>query len=134
MKTHHANVLSLELAKHQLTDANEVWETCLFLNMQTVRLLMEYFRRDKYSPCSPQGRHLLLVILAVTADNKIAEDVHAPLRLASKGNSNDKLSSCTIQDSRNHSDVMELRDINHTTAVSKYLLPGPLKYCSSVCI
>ena len=89
MKTHHENVLSLELARHNFADAAEVWEACLFLNMAPIRLMFEYYRRDKYSAMSPDGRHLMMGMLATLADNKIVEDVHAPLRLASKGNNND---------------------------------------------
>ena len=125
MKTHHENVLALESAMHEVPDAKDVWEACLFLSMQPVRVLLEYFRRDKYSPSSPQGRHLLMGGVATLADNKIVEDIHAPLRLATKGNCNDRLSRLTIQDVINHSDVIEARNINHRTAVSKELLPGP---------
>ena len=119
MKTHHENVLSLELARHNFADAAEVWEACLFLNMAPIRLMFEYYRRDKYSAMSPDGKHLMMGMQATLADNKIVEDVHAPLRLASKGNNNDKLAAVTIQDVINHSRVMEQRTINHNVAVSK---------------
>ena len=68
---------------------------------------------------SPDGKHLMMGMQATLADNKIVEDVHAPLRLASKGNNNDKLAAVTIQDVINHSRVMEQRTINHNVAVSK---------------
>ena len=119
MATHHQNILSLEAAVHNVADAKAVWEACLFLNMKPVRLLLEYFRRDKYKASSVLGRHLLLGLIALLADNKIAEDVHHGLRLASTGNANDKLSSQTIQDIINHSKVIELRGINHDASVSK---------------
>ena len=93
---------------HTVADAKQVWEACLFLKMQPVRLLLEYFRRDKYRASSPLGRHLLLGLIALLADNKIAEDIHQGLRLASKGNANDKLSSQVMQDI-----------IGHKAAVSK---------------
>jgi hypothetical protein len=117
MATHHKNILSLETARHTKADANEVWEACLYLNMKPVRLLLEYFKRDKYRASSPLGKHLLLGLLALLADNKIAEDIHQSLRLASAGN--DKLSSQTMQDIINHSKVIENRGINHSAAVSK---------------
>jgi len=124
MRIHHANILSLENSRHETAEANEVWEACLFLNMQPVRVVLEYFRRDKYSPRSPLGRHLLMGLTATLPDNKIVEDVHNPLRLASKGNNNDKLASETIQDTINHSNVLEARGINHSTVVTKDLLPS----------
>ena len=55
MKTHHENVLSLEIARHNIADANEVWEACLYLHMQPIRLVWAYFRRDTYSALSPLG-------------------------------------------------------------------------------
>ena len=119
MRGHHRNVLSLEQAKHSIQDAKDVWDSCLYLNMQPIRLLWEYYRRDKYSPMSPDGKHLLLGLSKTLADNKIVEDIHAPLRLASKGNSNDKLSPQTVQDVINHSNVMETREIDHRSVVSK---------------
>ena len=95
--------------------------------MKPVRLLLEYFRRDKYKASSPMGRHLLIGLLALLADNKIAEDVHHGLRLASIANSNDKLSSQTIQDIINHSKVIELRGIPHKAQVDKDFSPLPIR-------
>ena len=57
--------------------------------------------------------------MCIRDSNKIVEDIHAPLRLASKGNNNDRLSAPTIQDVINHSNVMEPRNINHKVSVSK---------------
>ena len=119
LKTHHENVLSLEIARHSVADAQELWEACLFLDMRPIRLMQEYFRRDKYSPRSPDGRHLLMGLVGTLPDNKIVEDIHAPLRLASKGNSNDKLAAPSVQDVINHSKVFEVRGITHATAVPK---------------
>ena len=119
LRTHHENILSLEAAVHTVADAKEVWSACLYLNMQPVRLMFEYFRHDRYSAASPLGRHLMMGLLAILPDNKIAEDVHASLRLASKGNSNDKLSSQTLQDVINHSSVLEDHSIPHKSSVSK---------------
>jgi hypothetical protein len=48
MATHHQNIISLETAVHTIPDARAVWEACLFLKMQPVRLLLDFFRRDKY--------------------------------------------------------------------------------------
>ena len=98
MKTQHENVLALEKVVHFVEGAKELCDAILYLEMTPIRLLLEYFRRDKYSSKSPDGRHLLMGLLATLPDNKIVEDIHAPLRLASKGNSNNKLSSDQLQD------------------------------------
>lgn len=127
-KTQHENALALESARHTVADAQELWESCLYLDMRAVRLVMEYFRRDKYSPSSRDGRHLLMGLVATMADNKAVEDIHAPLRLATKGNCNLKLSSQTKQDVINHSDVLECRNIPHGVDVSKDPLPGLAKF------
>ena len=82
-------------------------------------VLLEYFSRDKYSVSSPLGRHLLMGLLVTLPDNKVAEDVHASVRLASNGNSNDELSDVTIQDVISHSRVLETREISHDLAVPK---------------
>ena len=119
MKTHHKNILSLETARNTSEAADEVWDACLFLNMQPVRLMLEYFKRDKYSSSSREGRHLLMGLLCRLPDNKIVEDIHAPLRLATKGNSNDRLSAHTMQDVINHSTVIESRGIPHNVKVSQ---------------
>ena len=119
MKTHHQHILSLEHAMHDVSDAKEVWDACLYLSMQPVSLVLEYFRRDRYSASSPLGRHLMMGLVGLLADNKIAEDIHAKLRLAAQHHSNDKLSSQTIQDEINHSNVVELRGIPHNVAVAK---------------
>ena len=127
MATHHQNIISLEAAVHTVADACVVWEARLFLQMKPARLLLEYFRRDKYRASSPMGRHLLLGLIGLLADNKIAEDVHHGLRLASIANSNDKLSSQTIQDIINHSKVIELRGIPHKAQVDKDFAPLPIR-------
>ena len=117
MKVQHENILSLEQAIHRNDDARPVWKACFFLNMQPVRVLLEYFRRDKYSVSSPLGRHRLMGLVAIMADNKVAEDVHASLRIASKANSNEKLSDTTIQ--RKHelsSGDVVLHGLVHATA------------------
>ena len=119
MKTHHVNIMSLENARHENSDANEVWKACLYLHMTPVRLLLEYFKRDMWSEHSQEGVHLLMGLVSTLADNKIAEDVHAKLRLAAKHHANTKLSSQTIQDEINHSGVIEARQITHQTKVSK---------------
>jgi len=119
LKTHHENVLSLERAVPTIRAAKQVWEACLFLRMQPVRLVMELFRRDKYADQSPDGRHLLTGALANLPDNKIVEDIHGSLRIASKGNSNDKLSNVTIQEIINHTHVIEARNIRHAPAITE---------------
>ena len=122
MATHHTNILSLEAAVHRVRAAKELWDACLFLSMKPVRLVLEYFRRDKYKASSPLGRHLLMGLIALLADNKIAEDIHQGLRLAGKEGSNPKMSSQRVQEVINHSDVIESRGISHRAAVPKETL------------
>jgi hypothetical protein len=119
MKRHHLNIMTLENNRHEKTEAQHLWNACLFLKMTPVRLVLEYYRQDRYSPLSKQGCHLMFGLMATMADNKIVEDVHAPLRLESKGNTNFKLSPSTIQDVINHSNVLEQRNILHEATVSK---------------
>ena len=119
MKIHHNNVLSLERSMLRNDASQDVWKTCLFLSMSPIRLLWEYFKRDQYSPDSEDGRKLLIGLTVRLPDNKIVEDIHAPLRLATKGNSNDRLSACTIQDVINSSNVIETRKIPHNAKVTQ---------------
>ena len=119
MSTHHKNILTLEKYKNRLESAKELWTSCLFLNMQPVRLLHEYFNRDQYCPESPDGRKLLMGLIVRLPDNKIVEDIHAPLRLATKGNSNDRLSATTIQNVINSSNVIQAREIPHSAHVTQ---------------
>ena len=92
MKRQHENVLKLENAVHAIADAKALWKDCLILQTQPIRVMWEFFRRDKYKPGSPLGRHLLFGMLGIFPDNKIAEDIHGKLRLAAKGNNNLRLS------------------------------------------
>ena len=100
-------------------DAKALWNDCLFLQTQPIRLMWEYYRRDKYNSQSALGQHLLQGMLAILADNKIAEDIHADLRLTTKGNSNLKLSRANIQDVINNSTVIEQRNMSHSIAVNE---------------
>ena len=92
MKRQHENVLTLEYAVHAVADAKTLWRDCLFLQTQPIRVMWEFFRRDRYNTGSPLGRHILQGMLGVLPDSKIAEDIHADLRLASKGNNNLRVS------------------------------------------
>ncbi len=107
MRTQHQKFLSLEVARHTVADADDLWDNCLYLNMPPKRLVWEFFRRGKYSPASRSGRHLMFGLIATMPDNKSVEDVHSPLRVAARHNSNDKLSSANIQDVILHSKVFE---------------------------
>ena len=52
-------------------------------------------------------------------NNKIVEDIHQPLRLNARGNSNRRLSFRNIHDAVLGSGVLEKRDIRHICAVDK---------------
>ena len=124
LKSHHKNVLSLEnAAASGVQDAKSLWKDCLFVQMQPVRLMWEFYRRDKYSTQSPLGRHLMNGMLGIMADNKIAEDIHADLRLAAKGNSNLKLARANIQDIINNSTVIQDRGMPHDCQVTEDCAP-----------
>ena len=92
MKRQHENVLKLENAIHAIPAAMTLWKDCLILQTQPIRVMWEFFRRDKYKSKSVLGRLLLTGMLGILPDNKIAEDIHGDLRLAQKGNNNLRLS------------------------------------------
>ncbi len=119
MKTHHGNVLRLEAARHHVADGMTLWGDILFLEVPPIRLAWEHYRQDRYSPFSSLGTHLMIGLLMTMADNKSVEDVHLPLRLEAKGNSNKKLSKDTLQDIVVHSQAFENRVISHAAAVDK---------------
>ena len=120
LRTHHESALSLESAvANGVREAKALWNDCLFLQTQPIRLMWEYYRRDKYNSQSALGQHLLQGMLAILPDNKIAEDIHADLRLTTKGNSNLKLSRANIQDVINNSTVIEQRNMSHSIAVNE---------------
>lgn len=117
IRRHHRNVLNLENASS--VESRALCADCLVLQMSAIRLVWEFFRRDKYDHGSPLGRQLLLGLLGTLPDNKIAEDIHADLRLASKGASNLKLAKANIQDIINSSTVIEDRHMDHPTAITE---------------
>ena len=119
MKRQHENVLKLENAIHAIPAAMTLWKDCLILQTQPIRVMWEFFRRDKYKSKSVLGRHLLTGMLGILPDNKIAEDIHADLRLASKGNNNLRLSKTTIQDIVTNSTVIEQRNMVHAPAITE---------------
>ena len=117
IRRHHTNVLNLEHAMS--VESRALRDDCLGLQTTAIRLVWEFFRRDRYHHGAPLGRQLLIGLLGTLPDNKIAEDIHADLRLASKGARNLKMSKSNIQDIINTSTVIENRDIDHPTAITE---------------
>lgn len=119
MKQHHTNFLSLEAKCHTVPDCMLLWKEILFLQSRPVRLSYEFYKRDKYLPSSPAGRKLMAGLLSTMPDNKVVEDVHHPLRLDSKANSNKRLSKNHVQDIIVHSGVLESRGVPNRAKVGK---------------
>ena len=119
LKIQHKNILSLEIARHKVRAAADLWHTCLYISMQPVRLVWEYYKQDRYSCHSLRGRQMMMGLIQTMADNKAVEDVHNPIRLAAKKGSNDKMSASTVQHLVNESNVFEARGIQHRVKVDK---------------
>ena len=51
----------------------------IFLDSDAVRLMFEFYARDKYAPTSRYGRNAVMAYHWTLPDNKIVEDIHQPL-------------------------------------------------------
>ena len=119
MRFEHASFLALEQRQHECDDAAKLRKDLIFLDAPVVRLVYEFYARDNYSPTSDAGGHFLQGYARTLPDNKSVEDVHQPLRLDSRANSNRKMAHNHIQDVVVHSDVLEKRGVPHRTRVTK---------------
>ncbi len=119
LEREHAHILALELRRFAVPDARRLWIDISFLHTRTLRLLFEFYARDQYRVDSAAGRSLLLGLLWTMPDNKCVENIHNPLRLDSRANSNRRLSSNHVQDVIVNSDVLETRGIRHTPRPNK---------------
>ena len=119
LKREHLNFLKLEADRHTVPAANDLWKDIIFLLSRPVRILFEFFKRDRYSPDSPAGQDVLRGFLITMESNKSVEDIHQPIRMAAAANQNKKLSKQTIQDLIVHSGSLEARSVHHGATVTK---------------
>jgi hypothetical protein len=119
IRKEHIWFLTLEADRHAVPDANALWADIIFLQSRPIRCLFEFFKRDRYSPNSYSGKHLLNGLLQTMESNKSVEDIHQPIRMAAAANQNKKLSKDTIQDLIVHSGSLEARSVHHGAKVTK---------------
>ena len=99
----------------------------LHKHIQTVltvpsRLLMDAFRQDDFcvnTPGEKAARHILNVLLATFADNKIVEDLHGNLRNEARSKVSKKMSFSTMQSVVRSASVLENRSIRHPAKLKK---------------
>ena len=86
------------------------------------RLLMDAFRHSEFR-LDTQGeeaaKHLLKVLCATFADNKIIEDVHGYIRNEARSKICKKISYNSMQSVVRSTSVLETREIRHPAALSK---------------
>ena len=119
MEVEYGHVLLLERRAHSLDDVACLRKCIIFVDSTAVRIVFEFYARDKYAPSSRPGQNALMAHLWSVADNKIVEDIHQPLRLNARANVNKSLSSRIIQDIILRSEVFDKRGIPHACQVDK---------------
>ena len=119
MKREHVNALKLEAARHEVPDANALWNDIVFLRSSPIRCMFEFFLRDRYAHTSQAGKRLLCGLLICMESNKSVEDVHQPIRMDGKANQNPVQSKDHIQDLIIHSGSLEARNVPHGAQVTK---------------
>ena len=119
MKREHVNALKLEAARHEVPDANALWNDIVFLRSSPIRCMFEFFLRDRYAHTSQAGKRLLCGLLICMESNKSVEDVHQPIRMDGEANQNPVQSKDHIQDLIIHSGSLEARSVTHGARVTK---------------
>ena len=89
LEVEYRHVLLLERRAHSLDEAARLRKDIIFLDSTAVRIVFEFYARDKYAPTSRSGQNAVMAHLWSAADNKIVEDIHQPLRLNARANVND---------------------------------------------
>ena len=84
-----------------------------------MRIVFEFYARDKYAPSSRSGQNALVAHIWSVTDNNIVEDIHQPLRLNACANVNKRMSPRTIQDIILRSEVLDKRGIPNAWQVDK---------------
>ena len=119
LRESHRNFLLLERRAVTFDDAAVLRRDIIFLDAVAVRLVFEFYCRDRYDPDSKSGCDALKALLWTLPDNKIVEDIHQPLRLNARANVNRRLSFRNIQSTIMESGVLEKRNIPHHCKVNK---------------
>ena len=88
LRSEHEHSLLLERAATTVGDAEILRKAFIFLDADVVRIVYEFYARDRYDPSSRSGSWALRALLQSFADNKLIEDVHQPLRLDARANVN----------------------------------------------
>ena len=111
LQNQHRMFLSLESsAAGGNPDAEALRKDIIFLDADAVRIIYEFYARDRYNANSLAGSDAVRALLQVFADNKIVEDVHQPLRLIARANVNKKLAVRHIEDIMLKAEVLESRN------------------------
>ena len=71
LETRHRNFLLLERRAVDSEDASCLRRDMIFLDSDAVRLMFEFYARDKYAPTSIYGRNAVMVYHWTLPDNKI---------------------------------------------------------------
>ena len=117
LRIERENFLLLERSATTVDDA-ALRDAIIFLDADAVRIVYEFYARDRYDPSSRSGSWALRALLQSFADNKLIEDVHQPLRLDARANVNRRLSPLHIQDVVLESQALECRGIPHPGCVT----------------
>ena len=100
-------------------DAEALRKDIIFLDADAVRVIYEFYARDRYNANSLAGSDAVRALLQVFADNKIVEDVRQPLRLIARANVNKKLAVRHIEDIILEAEVLESRNIRNPCRLTK---------------
>ena len=115
----HNHCLRLERAALSLDAPASLRRDIIFLDAPAVRIVLEFYARDRYNPASKAGRKALNALLWTLPDNKIVEDIHQPLRLNARANSSRRLSFPNMQHTIMESGVLEKRGIPNPCKVNR---------------
>ena len=91
----------------------------IFLDADAIRIVFEFYARDRYRANSWDGSDASRALLQVFADNKIVEDVHQPLRMGGRANVNKKMAHRHIEDLMFEAQVLENRGIRNPCRVTR---------------
>ena len=119
LRSEHKHFLLFERSATMVDDAETLREADMFLDADVVRIVCEFYARDRYDPSSRSGSWALRALLQSFADHKLIEDVHQPLRLDARANVNRRLSPLHIQDVVLESDALDGRNIHHSCRATK---------------
>ena len=107
--------------------AENLRRAILFFNSKPIRWLYEFFERDERSVTSESGQRWLRGLLMKRPDNRIVEDIHCRIRNAARANANTRLTALHIQELIMSSNVLESRQVDHPTSVTKETFRAQLR-------